>query len=193
MVLPGMDLPNCPAYSRLVVTYYNKQILRYISQFRIHAHNFDMCEALAIRTNFILAFYNQNSPFSQDTPCFPPGVAVEIQYRLMIFAAGSVPASVVPVVGLERLVPSVRRPSRRVHIGRVKNHTINPAILIGQITAVNAVLNVGCAHLICACWDAPPENTSPVCHIRNDGTRRDIESEDSGKYAVVSFRESAAH
>ena len=67
MILSSVNLLNKSAYSWLVISNNNKQILRIKTHLFKFIYNFNMSEPLFSRTNFILALNNKYPFFSQDS------------------------------------------------------------------------------------------------------------------------------
>ena len=61
MVFTSMDLAYHTAYPRPIIANYYEEIFGHKTQFLIYLNDFNMRESLAIRTDFILAFYDKNT------------------------------------------------------------------------------------------------------------------------------------
>ena len=188
MVLPGMYLPDSTTHAGAVLPNDNKQVFGHKPHFLAVPHDFNMREVLPVRTYFILAFHDQDAAVPQNAIRFPGCVTIQVHNRLMILALGLVSAAVVPVMIFKRLVASVCRSARCVHVRRVENDAINLAIAIREIPTVNAILNVGCPKVVFIALDMSPENAFAVGHIGNNASLWNVETENAGENLVVSVR-----
>ena len=76
MILPRVNLPNRSANARTVLTDDDEEILGDEPELFVFPHNFDVSEALPIRTNFVLTLHDQHTVIAQDAKRFLPGVLV---------------------------------------------------------------------------------------------------------------------
>jgi hypothetical protein len=141
-----------------------------------------------IRTYFVLAFYDENALFLQDTIRLQSPLPIQIQHSLMVLAFGLVSTPVVTVVFLERFMRYVGRATGAVHIGRIKYNTINLAILVRQVSAVHTILNISRLNVVHFGGDVSPKYSPPIGDIGDDAARTDIKLEDFWKRAVIAIQ-----
>ena len=88
---------------------------------------------------------------------------------------------------LERRMNRVGCPAGRVHIWRIQYNTVYFSILVGQVTAVNPVLNVSGEKPICAFGDFSPKDALPVSDVRDYTLRRNVETQDVGEDGLIAL------
>lgn len=85
-----MQLPDSATDTGTVISYDDKQVFCNKAQLAIRINDFYVSKSLAIGAHFVLALDYQNTSLLKDTVCFLPCLAIEVQYRLVVFALGSV-------------------------------------------------------------------------------------------------------
>lgn len=85
------------------------------------------------------------------------------------------------------------RTAGAMHIGRIEDDTVNFAILIWKITAVNTILKVGCFQLVFAAGNQPPKSPLSISNVRYNARWLYIQLENLRKDSVISFHGSAKY
>lgn len=111
----------------------------------------------------------------------------------MVLLPGPVSRSVVPVVTLECGMHGMGRASGRMHIRRVKDHAIDFSVLVGEISAINPVNDVGLFQPVQIFRDLFPEDALAVCDICHGTAWSHVQAKDTGKYVVVAVCISAEY
>ena len=188
MVLPGVHLPFRPAHAGAVVADDDEQVLGDESQGPVFPDQFEVREPLPIRADLVLALHDEHPEIAQHAVRLPPSVHIEFDHRLVVLAASAGPGVVVPVVGLERDLPRVRRSSGGMHVGRIEHHAVHGPVRVRQVPAVHALREVAGEHPVAVGSDPPPEDALPVGDIGDHAPRSDIEAEHPGEDLVVRGR-----
>ena len=67
MIFPGMDLTHHSAYAGTIVSDDYEKVLGDVADLFIHLDDFNVRELLTIRANFVLALYDKNALFPQNS------------------------------------------------------------------------------------------------------------------------------
>jgi hypothetical protein len=188
MVLSGVNLTHHSANARTIIADDYEKVFGNISDLFVHLHNFDVRESLTIRAHFVLAFYDKNALFPQNSVRLASSIPVQIQHGLMVLAFGLVSTPVVTVMRLKWLMRSVSRSAGGVHIGRIKYDTINLAIFVGQLSTIHASPNISRPNVVHFGRNVPPKHSLPIGDIGNDAARTEIQPEDFREHPVVAFQ-----
>ena len=99
-----MHLSYNTANSWSIVAYHDKQVFSNKSHSSACLHDLDMCKALSVGADLILAFDNEDSSVAQHAMRFPSCIEVQIQHSLVILASRLSSRPIIPVVDLKVLV-----------------------------------------------------------------------------------------
>ena len=185
MILPSMDLPNCPTDTRAVLAHHYKQVLRYKSDLFICVHNFYVGKPLPVRTDFILTLYYKDATLPQNPMRFGTCTFIKRHHCIMVFPISPVASPVIPVMPLECRMNSMGSSAGGVHIGGVQNYAVYFTVTIRQIATVSALLYVGGKQVVLVFRDVSPEDALSISNVRNYAFRCDIEIQNLRKDVFV--------
>ena len=105
----------------------------------------------------------------------------------MIFSIRLIARPVVSVVTFKRRVVSISGATRRVHVWRVKNNTINFPAFVGKIATIRASQNICRFQIICVRGNIPPKNTLTISNVSNHTAAFHIQIKNLRKYNMIAF------
>ncbi len=149
-----------------------------------------MRHALNACANLVLALDNQDAIWLQDALGFYGSLDVELENSVMPFVAqfgGAIAVRIVFPKGRMRPVSSkgVVTSIQPLHVRGIENNTINLAIAIWELAAINTHLDVCGQESILSRWDALPEDTLAKGNISHLGPGRHVQSQDMRENLTV--------
>ena len=143
-----------------------------------------MREALLVGANLILTFHDVNTLRFEDTVSFLRSFEVQVEDGIVIFLRRVLRAVVVIVV-LEVLVILMRCAAGRVHVRRIKYHTIERGVAVGQLAAIHACPQVAGSQGIRAFGHLFPKHALAVGDIGDQASFGHIELQNVREHLVV--------
>lgn len=185
MVLSRMDLLEHATHTGPVAPHQGEQILDHEPLSRELVDNLDMRQSLLIGTDLIRTFHDVDAFVPQHAARFDGGGEIQVEYGLVVLPRRPVAGAVVPVILLVVLVTHVRRAAGCVHVGRIEDDTVKAAVLVGQVTAIDAARDVAREEPVRSSRDLLPEHALAVRDIGHRALWRDVEGEDSREQLVA--------
>src|SRR5258708_31930112 len=167
MILSGVNLLQHPTHTGLVPANENKPVLNDEPLAREFIDDFDVRQALLIGANFVGAYDHVKPLIAQYAIGLLTCLKIQVQNRLMVFSRRAVGGTVISVVSLVILVIDMRRPTRSVHIGGIKDNAVHATIRVGKLSTVDAGRQIGGSKGIALSGDVLPEDSLAVRYVGN--------------------------
>lgn len=73
----------------------------------------------------------------------------------------------------------------RMHIRRIKNDTVQFAILVGKFATIYPMLNIGRPQFVRRRWNIPPKHSFSVSNVCYEASWLDVKLQNLWKYDII--------